>query len=233
MTRTTLIVTAVGALSLALGTPVLAQQDELQERVNALKASLAQSQTNLRSYEWIETTVVTVKEEEKSRQQSRVYYGAEGELQKVPLTTPPPEEKGRGLRGKIKAGKKEEVTEYIQQAVGIVRQYVPPDPAKIQAAKDQGRASLEMIDPGKVARLVVSGYLQPGDSWAAEIDLQSNRLLAVRIATFDSERNAIQLDVGFGALGDGTGYTSDISLNAPAKEVKVTTTNSGYRKLGS
>jgi hypothetical protein len=50
--------------------------------VGALKATLAASQATLRQYEWIETTVVSLKGEEKSRKQQRCYYGADGTLQK-------------------------------------------------------------------------------------------------------------------------------------------------------
>ena len=52
-----------------------------KERVAAIKTSFAQSQAKLREYEWIETTVVSLKGEEKSRTQKRCYYGAEGQVQ--------------------------------------------------------------------------------------------------------------------------------------------------------
>jgi hypothetical protein len=55
----------------------------MEERVAALKQSVARDQQNIRQYEWIETTVITLKGEEKSRQQKQCYYGAEGSLQKV------------------------------------------------------------------------------------------------------------------------------------------------------
>ena len=66
----------------------------------SLKASLAANQAALKKYEWIETTVVSLKGEEKSRKQNRCYYGADGGVTKVPVTAPPPEQKKRGLRGK-------------------------------------------------------------------------------------------------------------------------------------
>jgi hypothetical protein len=62
---------------------LLAQSPEIQQRVAALKESAAKDQQSIRQYEWIETTVISLKGEEKSRQQKRCYYGAEGSLQKV------------------------------------------------------------------------------------------------------------------------------------------------------
>ena len=58
--------------------------------VAALKQNLAESQKRLRQDEWIETTVISLKGEEKSRKQQRVFYGADGKLTKLPLGAPPP-----------------------------------------------------------------------------------------------------------------------------------------------
>ena len=71
--------------------PAAAGDGGLGERIAAIKQSLAVSQQNLRTYQWIETTAVSLNGEEKSRTQNTCYYGADGNLQKVPLSaTPPP-----------------------------------------------------------------------------------------------------------------------------------------------
>ncbi len=108
----------MGAFMLAAVWTAGAQAPTPEERVNSLKGSLAVSQELLRQYEWIETTVVSVKGEEKSRQMNRCYYGADGKVQKVPLTMPPPAEKKKGIRGMIAEQKKEEMTEYMQNGRG-------------------------------------------------------------------------------------------------------------------
>ena len=58
------------------------------QMVAALKQNLAESQKRLRQYEWVETTSISLKGEEKSRKQQRVYYGADGKLTKVPIGEP-------------------------------------------------------------------------------------------------------------------------------------------------
>src|ERR1044071_7460717 len=60
-----------------------------QERAAALKQSMQESQAKLRQYEWTETTVVSLKGEEKARTQKRCYYGADGKVQKVPMGDAP------------------------------------------------------------------------------------------------------------------------------------------------
>jgi hypothetical protein len=208
-----------------------AQQPSVPERVAALKASLAASKVILRQYEWIETTVVSLKGEEKSRKQERCYYGADGKLQKVEIAASPEPEKKRGLRGRIIAKKKEELTDYMKNAVSLVKTYVPPSPAKIQAAMGAGKVTIEMLGSDKRVRLNFRDYEKPGDNLGVEVDLANNRALGVKVSTYlDDARDAVMLDVRMGRLNDGTTYASDITLDAKAKNLRVTVQNSGYRK---
>src|SRR5262245_22915551 len=122
--------TWLAALVAAAALPLLtfAQGSDLGERVLALKQSLERDQAELRKYEWIETTAISLKDEEKSRTEKRCYYGADGKLQKVPVSATQANMPG-GLRGRKSARKKEEITDYMQRAAGLIQQYVPPDPA--------------------------------------------------------------------------------------------------------
>jgi hypothetical protein len=222
-----------GAMITVPALTAMAQAPSVPERVAALKASLAASQAVLRQYEWIETTVVSLKGDEKSRKQERCYYGADGGIQKVEVSASPEPEKKRGLRGKIIAKKKEELTDYMKQAVALVKTYVPPNPAKIQAAKDAGKVTIEVLEPGKRARLNFRDYEKAGDNLGVEVDLVNNRPLGVKVSTYlDDAKDAVLLDVRMGQLNDGTTYASDITLDAPAKKIQVAVENSGYRKMG-
>jgi hypothetical protein len=224
-------ITGLCALLFALSNPAVAQQPSVPERVAALKATVAASQIILKQYEWIETTVVSLKGDEKSRKQERCYYGADGQVQKIAVSATPAPAKKRGLRGKIIENKKEELTDYMKQAVALVKTYVPPSPAKIQAAKDAGKVTIEVLEPGKRARLNFRDYEKPGDNLGVEVDLVNSRLLSVKVATYlDDAKDAVTLDVRMGQLNDGTSYASDITLDAKAKNLKVSVQNSGYRK---
>lgn len=80
-------VALLGLLALRPGAARAADGDPtLQERVAALKQSLAESQKALRTYQWVETTTVSMKGEVKSQKQMSCYYGADGALQKQPLS---------------------------------------------------------------------------------------------------------------------------------------------------
>ena len=69
--------------------PVAAQAPPTPDQVVAtLKQNLEESQKRLRQYEWVETTVISLKGEEKARKQQRVYYGGDGKLTKVAIGSP-------------------------------------------------------------------------------------------------------------------------------------------------
>jgi hypothetical protein len=209
-----------------------APQPSLQERVAALKTTFAMSQANLRQYEWIETTVVSLNGEEKSRKQQRCYYGADGVLQKVVVDASPPPATKPGLRGRIIANKTAELTAYMQSAVSLVRSYVPPDPAKIQASKDAGKVTIQVLEPGKRAQVNFHDYQKPGDNLAIVINLANNVVAGLGVSSYlDSATDVVTLDAKMGQLNDGTIYTSDTTLNGAAKNLTVTVQNSGYRKV--
>lgn len=232
--RTAAIV--LGALSIA-ASPGAAQQAPA-ERVAALKEALAVSQKQLRQYEWIETTIVSLKGEERSRVQHRCYYGADGALQKIPITSadqPSAPESGRRggrLRQAIVENKKEELQDYMERAVSLVHQYVPPTPDRIEVSRASGRMVIRPgVGNGPVG-LDFNDYLKNGDRLSVQVGPADNRLVALGVASYlDEPDDAVTLDVRFGTLADGTIYAAQSTLDARAKNVRVVVQNSGYRPL--
>jgi hypothetical protein len=85
--------------------------------------------------------------------------------------------------------------------------------------------------PGQKARLTFTDYLKPGDSFALELDLASNRPTGAKISTYlDTKAETVSLDVRFGTLDNNATYAASITLNAPSQNVQVAVENSGYRR---
>lgn len=188
----------------------------------------------LRQYQWVETTVVTMKGEEKSRTQNSCYYGADGKLQKVPVAAPAQaEEKKRGIRGKVVENKKEEISGATKEAIALVKQYVPPDPAKIEAAKAAGKLSVVPPDAQGNVQIVIKDYLKPGDSLTLAANAATDRIGGVTVATFTDKKDAVGLKVAFGAFTDGTVYPAKIQLEVASQNLAIAIENSGYKKAGN
>jgi hypothetical protein len=232
----TVVVWAVTALSAGSGAAQApATPDQM---VASLKQNLAESQKRLRQYEWVETTVISLKGEEKARKQQRAYYGADGKLTKVPIGEPQPEaaKGGRGGRGgrvtqKVIENKKDELQDYMERAVNLIHLYVPPSPEQIQKAKDAGTMRPRPPQQGK-ARVEFPDFLQPADLLAIDLDAAAARLAAISVATYlEKPEDTVTLAVAFGALADGTSYAATTTLDAKAKNIRVVVTNSGHRPL--
>jgi hypothetical protein len=231
---------AATVLSVVSGASILTAQDAQtpEQRIAALKKSMAQSQAQLRKYEWVETTIISHKGEEKSRKQERCYYGADGTLQKLPVGDQPQQasQGGGGRRGRLKEHivekKKDEIQHYMENAVALVKQYVPPNPNAIDAAKGAGNVAVRPGQAGRV-RLEITNYIKSGDMMTIDVDAAANRLLGVNVNTYmDKPDDAVTLAVQFATLNDGTTYTGQTTLDAKAKEMQVVIQNTGYRPMG-
>ncbi len=206
-----------------------------QDRVEMVKESFGASKAALRQYEWIETVALSLNGEEKVRQQYKCYYGAEGTLQKVPVAADAKEEQKRGLRGKVIENKKAELEASLKEAVGLLRQYAPLDPARLQAAKDAGNVSVSLPGADGHIRVTIKSYLKPGDEVTVELDAAKNTLQGVSITSFveqAKEKSPVSGKVSYAALADGTIYPAKEAVAISAQGLTVDVQNSGYRKQG-
>ena len=234
--RTALLATAAlllvaQTLTVSAADPAPAAQQSPQQRVAMLKEWLKASQATLRTYQWIETTVINLHGEEKASFQKRCYYGADGVLQKVDIGPEQDAKQPGGVRGRVMARKKADMTDYMQSAVALIKSYVPPDPAKIQAVKDAGNVSIQPEANGLV-RLSFRNYEKPGDVLALELDVSNEQPKGIHVASYlDMPNDAVTLDVVMSQLDDGTSYAASTTLNASAKKLVVKVSNSGYQKI--
>ncbi len=208
------------------------------DAVAALKQSLQQGLAKARNYEWVETTVISLKGEEKARKQNRCYYGVDGKVQKVSLDQPPTADKtqaGGGRRGgklkdKIVENKKDEMQDYMKRAAALIHSYVPPNPEKIQAAKAAGH--VVTTQSGGAVRLAISEYQQPGDALTIDLDPAAGKLLGLGVNTYlEKKDDVVTLAVKMNSLADGALYAAETTLEAKAKSITVVVQNSGHRPV--
>jgi len=225
-----------------LAAPLLAQAGggqggELKQKLAALKQAAAQNKQRLQQYQWVETMQVTLKGEPKPPKQNLCRYGADGQIQKVPIGEPQQQQQQQdsGRRGRLKEKviekKTEEMQDYMGQVKSLLALYVPPDSQRMQKAFQAGNASLNP-GAGSVANLVFKNYAQPGDQMIIAFDTTAKKIQSVNVNTYMGEtKDAVTLAVQFATLPDGTSYPQQTVLDAKAKQLQVTTTNSQYSKL--
>jgi hypothetical protein len=134
------------------------------------------------------------------------------------------------MKQKIIAKKKEEMKDYMGDVKALLSQYVPPDPQKMQQAYQAGKVSINPA--GGVVNLIFKDYAQPGDQMTLTFDTAAHKIVSLNVNSYLGEaKDAVTLQVQMASLPDGTNYAQQTVLNATAKQLVVTTTNSNYQHL--
>ena len=207
---------------------------ELQQKLAAVKQSAAANQQRLHQYQWVETTQIALKGEPKPPKQNLCSYGPDGQVQKVPIGEQQ-QQQPSGRQGRVKERvvekKKEEMQDYMQDVKSVIGMYVPPNPQKMEAAFQAHNVSL--VPGGGVVQLVFKNYAQPGDQMTISFDTATKKIQSLNVDTYMGQaKDVVTLAVQFASLPDGTNYAQQTILDAKAKQLQVTTTNSQYSKLG-
>jgi hypothetical protein len=225
------VLVVVGAATAFLTGSAAAQQGGfLERRLAAVKEKVAANRQALQHYTWTETTQVSLNGEVKSSRQSSCRYGPDGKPQCTPVGPPPQQPEEKGIRGRIVERKKEELTDYMQQVKGVIGLYVPPEAARMEAAHKAGNMSISRPEAGEAA-LVFKNYAQPGDSMSLDFAMATKKMTALSVNTYVGDPSGpVTLTVDFASLPDGTNYPARTVVNAAAKGIQVTTTNSNYVK---
>jgi len=220
----------ISAAALLAAVTAFPQNPELQEKLAAVKAVAAENKQMLHQYQWIETTQLTLKGDQKPPTENSCQYGPDGQVQKTPIGPPPEQPSGGRLKERIIEKKKAEMKDYMQDVKAVLAMYVPPDPQRMQQAYQAGNVALNPV-PGAV-NLVFTNYAQQGDKMTLTFDTSAKKITSLNINTYmGEEKDVVTLRVQMGSLPDGTNYAQQTVLDATAKQLVVTTTNSNYQKL--
>ena len=225
----------IAAAMLAAVVPAIAQAGggPVAEKLAAVKQSVAENQQKLHQFQWKETTQLTLKGDPKPPSQSACQYGPDGKVQKTPLTPPPPPPSGGRMKQKVIANKKEEMQDYMGGVKVLLAKYVPPDPQNMQQDFQAGKVSLTP-NPSGLVQIIFKDYALPGDQMTLSFDAATKKIASVNVNTYmDNPKDVVTLAVQFASLPDGTNYVQQTVLNATAKNLVVTTTNSDYKALGA
>jgi hypothetical protein len=225
-------IVALSSLILLSGRIAMAQSQQMEEKLMALKENQATNKQKLAQYTWQETETISVKGSVKDTKVYQVQMGPDGKPQKTEVNDQQAQQSGR--QGRLKehavAHAKEEYQEYGQQIGALAKQYTTPDPDRLMQAKQAGNISLQ---PGSGAvSLVIKNYMKPGDSVTLTIDPQSEQLQSVRVASYlDDPKDAVTISAEFAQLPDGANHVANTLINGESKQLTVNDRNSNYQRM--
>jgi hypothetical protein len=226
------LILAAALLSSVL--PAAAQAGgDMQEKVAALKQSVAENQQKLHQYQWLESTQLTLNGDAKPASQNICRYGPDGTVQKTLVSPPPPPPSGGRFKQRIIEKKKGEMQDYMGQVKTLLALYVPPDPNQIQQAIQAGKVSVNPSPGTGTTNIVFTNYALPGDKMTVTFNSEAHKISALNVNTYlDNPKDVVTLAVSFSSLADGTNFVQQSILNATAKKLIVTTTSTNYQPLG-
>jgi predicted RND superfamily exporter protein len=217
-------------LLLLAGITKVSAQADMQENVTMIKKNLSDSKAAMKKYEWIETTTVFVKGEQKSVKQKQCYYALDGKLTKVETGGSTAAKTPGGLRGRVAENKKADMSDYAKKAVEKVQTYLPPDPEKLQKIYNDGKAGIQILEPNKKFKLSFPDYNEAGDLLSVSLNKTDQKLNALDVSTsVDDPKQKVAFNVTFSDLPDGTQFQGTTTLDAPEKDLKIVIVNSGFK----
>src|SRR5215472_8824001 len=187
------------AATLSVVLPAIAQAgggsgSELQQKIAAVKQSVAENQQKLHQYQWTETTQLTLKGEAKPPKTEMCKYGPDGKVQKTPEGAPPPPPSGGRMKQRIIEKKKEEMQDYMGQVKTLLAKYTPPDPQKMEQAFKSGNASLNPNPAAETIGIVFKNYAQSGDQMTLSFDTASKKVSGLNVNTYlDDPKDVVTL----------------------------------------
>src|SRR5664279_3807939 len=155
---------AIAAMVAAVA-PLAAQNPQVQEKLAALKQSIAANKQAMAQYSWQELETISVKGEVKDTKTYQVQMGPNGQPQKTEVGNEPAQQGHEGrLKKRVVTHVTDEYQQYGQQIAALAKQYNPPSAPKLEAAYKQGNVSLDLGGGAGTVSLVIKNYVKPNDS---------------------------------------------------------------------
>lgn len=215
------------------------QRDEsMQQVVRGMALAFAANQEKLHSYQWLETTSVTVDGHSATPKQSLCKYTLDGSIQKNPLgpqnPAPSPAAGGGGLlrggliRKAIANDKRSKYKQEGEEVRSLMSLYVPFNRSKIMEAASSGKIHLEESSDSQQA-IVISSYAKDGDQIRVSLDRTTGQISKISVTTYLSKPSEkVDGTIQFARMSNGIVYPSNTSISAATKSLNVRVVNTNY-----
>ena len=213
-------------------TPATAQNQQMDQKLMAIKDAQAANKQKLAQYTWQETETISIKGSVKDTKTYQVQMGPNGQQQKTEISDQKAQSGGREGRAKERIVQKEtgEYEQYGQQIGALAKQYTTPNPEALMQAKQAGNISLQ--PGGGTVSLVIKNYIKQGDSMTMTISEQTHSPVSVQVNSYLSDpKDAVTIAAQFAQLPDGTNHVTTTTIDGVSKHLGINEQNANYQKL--
>jgi cytochrome c1 len=210
----------------------IAQDAAMQAKIAQVTEASKANKMALSHYNWQEQVTTSIKGEVKKQQLFLVNIGPDGQQQKSEINAQPAQASGGPLKRRIVAKKTAEFKDYGDQIADLARQYVTPDPSRLQQAYQQGNISLQLGGGESMMTLVIKNYIKPGDSLTLVFNKAQKAIQSIRVASYlDDPKDAVTIAAQFAKMPNGINHVTGTQINGVSKQLVVVTHNSNYQPI--
>ncbi len=228
--RMALTLTVAISAGLLSTVPAIAQNQQMEQKLMAIKQAQDANKQKLAQYTWQETETISIKGNVKDTKVYQIRM-MNGQQQKTLLNDQKASSGGREGRAKERIVQKEtgEYEEYGQSIGALAKQYTTPNPEALMQAKQTGNIS---IQPGGGAlSLVIKNYIKQGDSMTMTINEQTHSPASVQVNSYLSDpKDAVTISAQFAQLPGGTNHVATTTIDGVSKHLGINEQNSNYQK---
>jgi hypothetical protein len=221
------------AAAILSSTPASAQNADMMQKLQEVKAAQAANKAALAHYTWQQVEAISLKGEVKKTTTYQVTIGPDGTQQKTEIgASAAPAPSGGRLKQRIIANKKEEFQVYGEQMAALAKQYTQPNAQLLDQAYQKGNISAQLGGAAGTISLVIKNYIKPGDSMTLVFNRTAKAVQGVQVATYLSDpKDAMTLSATFARLPDGTNHLATAQVNGVSKQLTVNDQNSNYQQV--
>jgi hypothetical protein len=195
-----------------------------------MQQGAARNEQQLRTYQWIESTTLTINGRSMPAQQSICVYAVDGTVFKTPLEVQQVPSKLHGPKKHIVEKKKEQIQADVEEIQAIMQLYLPFNQMKFKEALLTGKIALEH-DGTNRNTIVLNDYAKLGDQLRLTLNSTTTQVDRISLETYlENSEDAMTVDVRFSTLADGTVYPALTSIKAPSKKLLIATADSSFSK---
>jgi hypothetical protein len=203
----------------------------LQQKVQQMEQATVKNEQQLHTYQWVESTTLTIDGTTRPPKQSLCRYAADGTVVKTPVGSSDEPRMPGGPMKHIAEKKKEKVEDEVEQIHALMQLYLPFNQAKLQEVLRTGKVDLEH-DGTNGDAVILNNYAKPGDELRLALNPTTMRIEQISVMTyFDEPKDAMRVEIHFAILPDGTVYPTLTSIEAPSKKLSIETANSDFSKV--
>jgi len=216
-------------IALSVAPRAASQNPELQKHVAELKQYLSLNKMVLAQYTWQESQTVSVKGEVKKEELFQVRMGPDGQPQKTNLD---PDQSSGGRRHGIKHRIEEDYEKYGKEIAALGQSYAQPEPGKVQQLFEQGNVMLGSAGAPNEVKMVISGYLKPGDSVTIIYNKAQQAIQSLHISSYlDDPQDVVTISAQYAQLPNGPNHIASMIVDGVSKHLTVQMQNSNYQKM--